>query len=146
MFTASNLLTWINSKTGKKYSTRAVTVSAVKVTTGTYKTSVTLTANDQAFGFKGTMIYKYNRASLSSVVFSASRVLSIPSGSSSREIVKQLVAAGLAIDADEVVDEIITKAILTSYKTASATGTYSLKAKSGSYLYVNNLSLTVKLT
>lgn len=69
MYTAGDLLLFINSKTGKKYSERAVSVSTPVVVSGANPTQVTLTAKNTAYGFTGSIKYNYKRVTLNAIKY-----------------------------------------------------------------------------
>ena len=69
MYTAGDLLTFINGKTGKNYSERAVSVSAPMVVSGANPTQVTLTAKNSVYGFTGSMAYNYKRVTLNAIKY-----------------------------------------------------------------------------
>lgn len=145
MYAAGDLLIFINSKTGKKYTTRGASVSAPVVVSGANPTGVTLTANNVAYGFSGTMKYRYKRITLSALKYPKSRVFTINNGRPISDIFSQLVLTGWTADFDELKNEIITYATISKTGVSGVTGTYSLRAKDGSYLYVGAVSLELKV-
>ena len=145
MYTASDLLTFINSKTGKKYTERAVSVSTPVVVLGSNPTRVTLTAKNAAYGFKGSMSYNYKRVTLSEIKYPKSRVFTINNGRPISDIFSQLQLTGWTADFDELKNQIITYTTIKAGGTSGVTGAYSLQAKDGSYLYVDATSIQLKV-
>ena len=107
MYTAGDLLLFINSKTGKKYSERAVSVSTPVVVSGANPTQVTLTAKNSAYGFTGSMSYNYKRVTLSAIKYPKSRVFTITNGRPISDLFSQLQLTGWTADFDELKNQII---------------------------------------